>query len=391
MLILLHWTLFRLVTSVFAALISSRHPLTDLEKAVGLFPINVLNRGWLERACLSPWLRWDAAWYQRIVENGYDALDGTAQFHPLFPALASLFHRLGFHPLLSLLLVSSASSLAFLYIFYRLARLDLSAVDARFSMKLMLLAPAAFVLFAPYSEGLFLLCAASSFYWARRQRWWLAAVAGGLATLTRQQGLLLIFPIVWEMWADSGACWRYFRAGWRKYLSLGFIPLSYALWIGYRSIILEETSLAFRTVHQFIYSWLISPSAVEVVPQQSFTWPWRAIWLAIQKLSGQPDVDIWVNCFLAGIFICLLGLAWKNMKPTYRVYAILVALVSFSYHTGPFHPYMGLPRHLMLAIPVFISAAPAINRPIVRPLTLTLLGIAYFLQLFLYALEAWVV
>jgi hypothetical protein len=336
-------------------------------------------------------LRWDAVWYQRIVENGYNAINGTAQFHPLYPATASIFYALGLHPLLSLLLVSSASSLAFLFVYHRLTRIDLKDLDARFSLLLILLAPAAFVIFAPYSEALFLLCAAFTLYWARQRRWWLAALAGGLATLTRQQGLLLLFPVAYEMWEESTHSWKLLRAGWYKYLSIGVLPLCYALWIGYRTIFLGEANFSFSSIQRFIYSWLITPSAVEVVPQQSFTWPWRAIWFALQKLISQPDVDIWMNCILAIIFLILLGLAWKTMRPAYRIYAILVTLISFSYYTGPFHPYMGLPRHLLLAIPVFIYSAPVINRPILRPIALTLLGIANFLQLFLFCLEAWVV
>ena len=390
MIILFQWTLFRLVTSVFATLISYNYPLTDLEKAIHLVPIKFLDSYWLERAWLSPWLRWDAVWYQRIVENGYNAINGTAQFHPLYSAAASILHALGLHPLLALLMVSSASSLAFLFVYNRLAQIDLTGMDAHFSMLMMLLAPAAFVLFAPYSEALFLLCAACTFYWARRRRWWLAALAGGLATLTRQQGLLLLLPIAYEMWEESAHSWKRVCAGFYKYLSIGVFPLCYALWIGYRSIFIGDTYFTFRSVKQFIYSWLISPSAIEVVPQQSFTWPWRAIWLALQKLILQPDIDIWVNCILAIVFLFMLGLAWKNMNPTYRIYAILVVLVSFSYYTGPIHPYMGLPRHLLLAFPVFIYSAPVINRPILRPIVLTLLGIGYFLQLFLYCLEAWV-
>ena len=275
--------------------------------------------------------------------------------------------------------------------YHRLAQIDLKDVDARFSILLMLLAPTAFVLFAPYSEALFLLCAACTFYWARQRRWWLAALTGGLATLTRQQGLLLLFPVAYEMWEESTYSWKRLQTGWYKYLSIGVFPLCYALWIGYRTIFLGDINFTFGSIQRFIYSWLISPSAVEVVPQQSFTWPWRAIWFALQKLIAQPDVDIWVTFILAIIFLILLSLAWKTMRPAYRIYAILVTLVSFSYYTGPFHPYMGLPRHLLLAIPVFIYSAPVINRPILRPIALTLLGIGYFLQLFLYCLEAWVV
>ncbi|HSQ27098.1 MAG TPA: hypothetical protein VLM80_08230, partial [Anaerolineales bacterium] len=65
-------------------------------------------------------------------------------------------------------------------------------------------------------------------------------------------------------------------------------------------------------------------------------------------------------------------------------------LISFSYSTGIVHPYMGLPRHLLLAFPVFICAAPKLNRPVWRPLIISLLSLAYLFTILIYSLEAWV-
>ena len=169
------------------------------------------------------------------------------------------------------------------------------------------------------------------------------------------------------------------------------IPISYTFWIFYRNLNLQDKTLDLDSLHTLIYSFLISPSASEVVPHQTFTWPWRAIWLAIQKLITKPDLDIWVNLTLASVFIIMVGLSWKNMRAAYRVYTLIIILVSFSYHTGPFHPYMGLPRHLMLAIPVFINASPVVNRRYIRPSILVLLGVAYVLLIYLFSLEAWIV
>jgi Gpi18-like mannosyltransferase len=388
---LLFWIFLRFLTSIFAAYVSSVHPMTFLEQSVALLPPSSPLSTWIERAALSPWLRWDAVWYQRIVERGYDALDGTAQFHPLYPWLASIFTSIGAHPLFSLLLVSSISCLGFMYIYHRLARLELSISDARFSLLVILLAPSAFVLFAPYSEALFLLCAASCLLFARQQRWWLAGLAAGLATLTRQQGLFLIFPLAYELWEVSGGTWIRVRAGWGKFLSLLIIPLSYAFWIFYRHFAFGDLSIGTDSLQSLIYSLFISPSAAEVVPQQSFVWPWKAIGLAIHKLVVQPDVDIWVNCLLAVIFLILFGFSWNKMRPAYRWYSALITLVSFSYYTGPFHPYMGLPRHLLLAFPVFVSISPILNRSIIRPIYLTLMGISYLFLIYLFSLEAWVV
>ena len=388
--IFIPWLIFRLLTSLYAAWISALRPLTPLEQIVPLLPPSLPLSSWLERVALSPWLRWDAVWYQRIVDHGYDPANGTAQFHPLYPWLAKVVAMPGTHPLLALLLVSSLSSLGFLYIYHRLAQVELSGENARFSLLLILLAPTAFIFFAPYPEALFLLCAASSFLFAHNLRWWLAGMAAGLATLTRQQGIFLFFPLAYMLWEAYGSSWDKLKHQWVKFLSLSLIPISYAAWIIYRSAVLGDLSLKLSSLQSLIYSLFISPSATEVVPQQSFVWPWQAIGHAIQKVAYQPDADIWVNIILAVIFLLLLCISWKRMRPAFRLYSVIIFLISFSYYTGPIHPYMGLPRHLLLAFPVFIYASPRLNKAILRPAYLTLMGSLYLFQIYLYVMEAWI-
>ena len=45
------------------------------------------------------------------------------------------------------------------------------------------------------------------------------------------------------------------------------------------------------------------------------------------------------------------------MTISYRIYSLTMTWLAFSYYTGPYYPYMGLPRHLLLAFPVFIGLA----------------------------------
>ena len=303
------WLIFRLLTSIVVALGSHIRPSTLLEQTIPILPPSQPMAVWLERAFLTPWLRWDASWYLQIVEHGYQATDGTAQFHPLFPWAATILAYIGIHPLLSLLVISSISGLGFLLIYYRLAKIDLPAHDSRFGIILMLLTPAAIVLFAPYAEALFLLCAASCLYLARIKRWWLAGLAGALAVLTRQQGLILLFPLAWELWEASARSWHSIKKNWRSWLAISLIPVGYLVWIAYRLYVLNDMTLNLNSLHNTIFSILISPSATEVVPQQHFTWPWLALGLAINKLDriarsrslGKYQLSRFLSCPAAAI------------------------------------------------------------------------------------------
>jgi Gpi18-like mannosyltransferase len=384
------WILLRILTSIFAAIVSSIKPILPTEIMIPLLPPSAPIATWLERVFLSPWMRWDVEWYQRIVDQGYSAFDGTAQFHPLYPWLATPLARAGISPIFSLLIISSLAGLALFYFFFKLARFDLPPNDAFYALILFAFAPLSFILFAPYPEALFILLAVLSFFFARRKLWWLACLMSGLATMTRQQGIFLLIPVAWELWEDNNHQCKIFLNQWRDWLALILIPTGYVVWLIYRAFFLLDWQVNWSSFQEFIYSFLISPSSAQVVPIQQFIWPWQAIHLSLAKLFTHPDTDIWVNIVAGTIFLFLLALSWKKIRMSYRLYSMVITWISFSYYTGPVHPYMGLPRHLSLAFPVFIGLAAVINKPWLRlfSIGLCVIGISFFI--FIYEINTWV-
>ena len=384
------WVIIRCLTSIIAGLVSQIKPITPIEIAVPFFPPTQPFNYWLDRAVISPWMRWDALWYQRIVIHGYSSLDGTAQFHPLFPWLATLLAKIGFPAPLSLLIIGSISCIVLFGIFRRLMLLDLDQRDAFFGLLLFAFSPIAFILFAPYPEALFLLFAVLCFWGLRQKQWWLAGLAGGLAALTRQQGVFLIIPAAWELWEDSARKQNEILKKWKDLLAISLIPAGMAIWLGYRAVFLSDFQPDFSNLDNFIYSFLISPSASQVVHTQQFLWPWQAFYNAIQKIISQPDLDIWVNIIIGILFLIILTLSWRKMRLSYRIYSLVIALISFSFYTGSNHPYMGLPRHLFLAFPIYIHLAQIIKKSWMRlgALTISLLGMIFLL--ILYTLNTWV-
>jgi hypothetical protein len=309
---------------------------------------------------LAVWDRWDTLYYTRIATVGYSAADGTTTFHPLFPWLARPLSLFGVPPVISLLLISSCATLAFYAAFERLASLDHNSAGARTATPLFIFWPVSYVLYLPYSESLWLLFAVLCFLYARQDHWWLAGVTGALATLTRQQGLFLIAPLLWEIIAAEGYDFRLVLARWRSWLPLCLIPLTYFGWILYRTLALEHATPDFSNLSSFISSTLISPASHLVVKEHAFIWPWKAAYLAIQRALNLCYVNPWVDLGLGFLFLLLIALAWRGMRTSYRVYVVLIAFVSFSFHTGMTPTggaYLSLPRHLLLAFPVFIALA----------------------------------
>lgn len=374
------WALLLLLTRLEAAVLSPLRPLTALEQAVPVWPPTAPWPLWLERVFIAPMARWDAHWYARIVAQGYQAGDGTTQFYPLYPMIAMPLAWLGLSPLAALTLVAiTASAIALRWLEY-LAREDMDPIRARIAAMGYLSFPAAFVLWAPYAEPLFLVGAIGSVHMARRGRWGAAGLLTALAVLARPQGLFLLLPLGWALWR-RGAIRRGAHA-----LLPG--PLALAAWHAYRIGWVEGFLPMQAGINAWVYGWLFSPYAHRVVDVQSFRWPWEALAFAIEQFIESPDVDLGFNLIGAAWFLGLLALAWRGMAWEERLYTLAVTLSAFSYHTGPAHPYMGLLRHLWLAFPIFLGVARA--HPRLARLVPVLQFPSLFLAVSLYVLEAWV-
>jgi len=378
------WALLRLLTSFFGLVFTE---LQSPSAGQGLFwPV---QGNWLEKYFLGPLQHWDTAWYVQIVTQGYQANDGTAQFHPLYPLLAAGPTALGLNPVLGLLLISSAAGLAGGYWFQKLAALDFSVEEVKTSLILFFFWPVSFVLFIPYTEALFLLCSVLCLYFARQQKWWLAGLLGALAVLTRQQGILLVIPLAWELWE---ICQRDFRLALRRvwdWCGVGLIPLGNLGWIIYRAFILNDFNGAVLTPSDIIYRVLISPSSEHVVTFRIML-PWQALGIGVQKLVNDPDVDIWTNLTLALLFLLFSAAAWPHLRLSYRLYTLAVVTISLAYQTGYIHPYMGLVRHLWLAFPVFMGLGRALSSAWQRLLYVSLGLVGGIFLMGMYVLEAWV-
>ncbi len=349
------WLLLRLLTWAWAALVAPLRPLTEREQTIAAWPPSAPFGAWLERVLLAPWERRDAVYYINIVVRGYRLDDGTASFHPLLSWLATPIAWLVGSPLLALMLVVSLASALLLLAFERLARLDLAPDAARTGTLLLAFSPLGFILFTPYTESVFLLCGVLCLLWARQRSWWLAGLAGGLAALTRQQGIFLALPLAWELWEASGRRWRDALAAWRAWLALTLVPAGLLVWLVYRAIVLNDLRADLSDPQALIFSLLISSSTKNVVPVQEFLWPWQALGLALQKFSYAPEYSLMIDLVLGAGFVVLLTAAWRHMRASYRIYAVAITLISFSFHTGMLFPYFSLPRHLYVAFPVFIG------------------------------------
>jgi len=112
-------------------------------------------------------VRWDTLWFEKILVRGYVAGMVPPRSCPVSLVSRPLY-LLGMDPTLCLLITSSLSALLLFWVFYRLASLDLPPASAWTALLFLVTFPIAFILFAPYSESLFLLLTVLALYSMRQ-------------------------------------------------------------------------------------------------------------------------------------------------------------------------------------------------------------------------------
>jgi len=176
-------------------------------------------------APLDAWHRWDAPHYTDIAVFGYRAddpgtltapgyrqtfpgdLDLYIVFFPLFPWLVAGVDAVIGAPIVAAFTVTSVASLFVAPMLYRLVAADLGERIGRRSALLLLIFPTAYFLHIGYTESLFLALAFGSLWLARTDRWVGAGLLGGLAALTRVNGLVLVPALAVEAYLQ----WRTHR------------------------------------------------------------------------------------------------------------------------------------------------------------------------------------
>lgn len=306
---------------------------------------------------LTTWDQWDAKIYLRIAQTGYQPPYDLA-FFPLFPLLIAIpGHLLGNWSYLPLgIIISNAALLISLFIIYQLAADVGGDQVARRTILYLCIFPTAFFFFAPYNESLFVLFSAGAILAFRRHHWWLSGILGLLAALTRNAGILLVIPYLYELWlAREGIL-----SDRRKLLTEGapiiLIPLGTALYS--------------------IYCWKLTGNFLTFATVQAhwarkLSWPWQGfIQTSFELFVHQPfgssnQVEILIDTVMTIAFIIFAFIGRKKMRPTYTIWICLL-LLSFliSPSVGQRDAFISSRRFVLEMFPAFITLALlGINRP----------------------------
>jgi hypothetical protein len=296
---------------------------------------------------LAVWNRWDAPHYLDLAIWGYMAVDPGVSptfgqtgdmdlmivFYPLFPAAIGLV-RVAMPDLVAPVLVSTVALAATVLLLYRVVAAELGEAVGKRAVVFLLIFPTAYFLHIGYTESLFLALALGAFLAARRGRWGSAGLAGGLAALTRINGLLLIPSLAAEAWSEWRAD-RQWRVGWGW---IGLVAVGFGGYLLLNQVVYGDP-FAFLAIQRDHWS-------------KSLAWPWEGIGGVVSRLSGDnaEDVAVLGVAELAAIGLGLTGtvVAIRRFRPSWAVWMggnwLLFVSTAF---------VLSVPRYALVMFPLF--------------------------------------
>lgn len=351
---MLHWIV--VTAAAAAATLFARHQATV--PAVG-WKLPELD-GWRELV-VQPLRNWDGFWYSLIASAGYDYHPASTAFWPLYPWTMRLVSDVFLIRVetAGLILANLAFFLA-LVIFHRLVKQRWSDAVANRAIWLLAFFPTAFYFSAVYSESFFLLFSLLAFYWATNGKWWQAGLAGALAALTRNVGILLVVPLGIMFIKQFGMNPRSWPRTWLAVGIPGLGPLVYltVLWLEYRDPLLtldaqkgwaREQAMPWTTFQmafdQLDAGWLrtllASPS-------------WATLTSHQVRLGFAEYESLDLACAILAIpllIYCLIRLPLE-----YSIFPLMLYLLPL-FSPSTIHPLMSMSRFLIVMFPLFIGLA----------------------------------
>jgi hypothetical protein len=295
-------------------------------------------------------LRYDSGWFVRIMREGYtyDAASAAGQpvvFLPLYP-LVSWFvgFILSIHNHNAVLIVSNLSALAAIPLLYKLIRDEYGHEVALYTVAVLSFFPTSLFFSAGYAESLTLLLIVSFFLFLRRGQFLLASTFAGLALATRLTSVVLLLPLVWEMWRSIGSD----RKRWLTTALPSLIVATSGLWT-YMIYLAVKFNQPLAFAHA-LGGWQGGTSIVENLPAALMLRPFRALRHIKQAGPYANYIDPWI--FLA--FLTLIIVFWKRLRTSHAIYAVAAVLFPYLTRSGGPLLWESFGRYMILVFPVFV-------------------------------------
>jgi Gpi18-like mannosyltransferase len=303
-------------------------------------------------------LAWDGGWYEAIAGHGYTAAgQQSVRFFPAFPLAARVVGGIpGVGVDAALVLVANVCALAAMAALLVLVQHDLGDRElARRSVWLLALAPPAYCLVLGYSDAVLLLLAVVTVLAARTGRWWWAAGAGLAAGLVRPVGVLLVVPVLIEVWMSRRGDRTVGR--WTARVAAVAGPLAgLGVFLGWVD-------------HQFGSAWLPFQVQEQVGRRGNLAFPVSAMAHNVSALFHGHHVGSALHVPWVLLCLILLVVAFRKLPLSYAALATVMLAVSLtSSNLDSFE------RYALGAFPLVVAASTLTSRKRVEVVVLVLAG-----------------
>jgi Gpi18-like mannosyltransferase len=153
------------------------------------------------------WFIQDSNHYVSIAQDGYTNTGDDSRFiafYPLYPLLIRIFSYIFRDYMVSGIIISILCMVIACYFIMKLVTYEFGEIKiAKGSVKYILIFPVTFFFSIVYTESLFLMLTVMCFYFLRKKKWLYAGICSMMASLTKNQGLLLLLPMLIEMFFSS--------------------------------------------------------------------------------------------------------------------------------------------------------------------------------------------
>ena len=311
---------------------------------------------------LGYWANWDGAWYAEVAAEGYgERAPASTAFFPLYPLLLKLGTVVGGGPAPWGVGVSLLSTLFALFFVYRTAEKLYDARAARAAALCLAFFPTAFFLNAVYTEALFLALTAGALWAALVRRDLLfAGLLGALAAATRNLGVLLLVPLLFEWMRDRR------ELGLRGILGVALVPAGLAAYAAYLWARFGDPLVFARQQGDY---WNREVSGPLATLGDAWTAAGVGVGYALDPATlflgtdATPALEA-SNVLNLGFLVFFLGVALAGLfvlPPGLSVYAAALVLLPVL-TPSPRFPLMSLPRFVLGAFPVFLVLGYFLSR-----------------------------
>lgn len=333
-------------------------------------------------------VKWDAVYYLRIVENGYDINSSNMAFYPGFPLAVRALAYFKVGPVLVgqiinllMLLIATQGLYALTLLIAKKRRIAILATLAWLAF------PSAHFFIAFYTESLIVALSVWSLVFVVKRQYIPAVILASLASFTRAAGVVLGLVILLQYFIDINWSWR--KIDWKILL----LPISFfgigCYWVW---IYLSTDTLPWRffsEMYQKFWPYMrFEPNILRTIYSEVVS--------MVQLINSTSWQDLWVSELFTKLhfFVAWLAIvyaAWKSwtkkLPMALTAYCALTALILIL--TGNF---VSDSRYILPVFPVFILIAMWLDKQAewVRTLYFVVSAIALGAMLTMFSNGYWV-